>query len=224
MGACLWRRWEYPMNIYVKLDKKANITGNRTVLLRDVAEVFAESPRLDLIKKTEVFKIKTGKKASYLITAIDVAKAVSEAFPGYFIQNVGESDTIIEYSEKPRKNSKLFEWAKVVFVSVVLLAGSTTAIMSFQTDSQIPKVFKNYYYIFFHENIDKPHIIDIPYSIGMAVGIIVFFNHISKKKLTDDPTPIEVELTTYETQANDTIIDTLSAKRKEKDDKRGGAG
>ena len=84
--------------------------------------------------------------------------------------------------------------------------------MSFHSDAQISTVFENYYYIFFNEKIENPMLIDLPYSIGLAVGIIVFFNHFSGKKLTDDPTPIEVEMSVYESEVTDNIIDTLNKK------------
>ena len=50
------------------------------------------------------------------------------------------------------------------------------------------------------------------YSIGLAVGIIVFFNHFSKKKLTKDPTPIEIEMKKYNQ-------DLINAKLAESDEK-----
>ena len=55
---------------------------------------------------------------------------------------------------------------------------------------------------------------EIPYSIGLAVGITVFFNHCSKRKLTTDPTPIEVEMTTYEEEV---IKNQLSTAKKGED-------
>ncbi|MBQ6833954.1 MAG: stage V sporulation protein AA, partial [Lachnospiraceae bacterium] len=49
-------------------------------------------------------------------------------------------------------------------------------------------------------------ILEISYSIGLAFGILVFFNHFASWKLTVDPTPIEVEMRTYETNVNKTLI------------------
>ena len=48
----------------------------------------------------------------------------------------------------------------------------------------------------------------------MPLGIIVFYNHIGTKKLTEDPTPIQVEINEYETKVEDTIIDTLIAEKR----------
>lgn len=88
-----------------------------------------------------------------------------------------------------------------------------TAIMSFHSDAQMPAVFQNMYRIFFGIEATKPYIIYIPYSIGLAVGIIVFFNHFGLKKITEDPTPIEVEMTTYEKESDESVIDRLEKEK-----------
>ena len=49
--------------------------------------------------------------------------------------------------------------------------------------------------------------LEISYCIGLAIGILVFFNHFGKKKITPDPTPIEVQLRKYEQDVDDTYIE-----------------
>jgi stage V sporulation protein AA len=120
---------------------------------------------------------------------------------------------VVEYTSQPKPKNRTLTRLKVAFVAVVLLFGSATAIMSFHTDAQIPKVFEKYYEIFFGKKNEKPLIIHIPYSIGLAAGIIGFFNHFAGTKLTDDPTPIEVEMNLYDRDVNDTVQDVLEARR-----------
>ena len=50
-------------------------------------------------------------------------------------------------------------------------------------------------------------VMEVSYSIGLAVGILVFYNHFGPKKLSKDPTPIEVEMRKYETEINQALID-----------------
>ena len=54
---------------------------------------------------------------------------------------------------------------------------------------------------------DGKQIIELCYSIGLGIGIIVFYNHFGAKKLSKDPTPIEVEMRKYESDINQTLID-----------------
>jgi len=219
------------MEIYVKPVKKTLIYEQKKIFLKDIAEIYAPKEILDKLNKLVLFEVSDKPKPNYLITILDIISAIDKALPGHTISNVGEMDTVIDYSPKKSKDNAIWKWCKVAFVTILLLAGSTTAIMSFQSDAQLPEIFKNYYEIFFDITSGKTALIDIPYSLGIAVGILVFFNHFLGKEVTDDPTPIEVEMTLYETSVTDTMIDVLNTKRfnhkstdsvKDKDKKHGG--
>ncbi|MCD8089114.1 MAG: stage V sporulation protein AA [Clostridiales bacterium] len=200
------------VNIYIKPQKKVNITGPGAVKIKDIADVCAEGGLKEQVENLKLITLDGDRKKNYLVSVLDIAEKINSALPGQTVNNLGESDIVIEYSPKEKKQNSFFLWSKVFFVSIVLLAGSATAIMSFHSDAQISTVFENYYYIFFNEKIENPMLIDLPYSIGLALGIIAFFNHFSGKKITDDPTPIEVEMSVYESEVTDNIIDTLNKK------------
>ena len=57
-------------------------------------------------------------------------------------------------------------------------------------------------------------VLEIAYSLGLGLGIIVFFNHVGGRNLTKDPTPIEVALRKYEQDVDQTIIDTADREGK----------
>jgi stage V sporulation protein AA len=196
-------------NIYIKPNKKYLTSNLGYVRISDIAEVYTESSLQKRVENIKLTKLTSTDNRCYLISVTDIVKAIDNALPGHTITNLGEIDTVVEFNRHKQSNP-LWQYIKTGFVSLVLLTGSTTAIMSFHSDAQLPLVFENYYYIFFNERIENPMIIDLPYSIGLAVGIIVFFNHFSGKKLTNDPTPIEVEMTLYEDEVTDNIIDNLS--------------
>ncbi|MCD7905288.1 MAG: stage V sporulation protein AA [Clostridiales bacterium] len=180
--------------------------------MKDAADVLAEGGLKSHVENLKLITLEGDKKKNYLMSVLDIAERINSALPGQTINNLGETDTVIEYSPKGKKQHKVFLWTKVIFISLILLTGSATAIMSFHSDAQISTVFENYYYIFFNEKIENPMLIDLPYSIGLALGIIVFFNHFSGKKITDDPTPIEVEMSVYESEVTDNLINTLNKK------------
>ncbi len=201
------------MDIYIKPAKKISIAEKNQVFIRDFAEVVATKDVADHVKAMKVLDINASEKAKLLISITDVIKVIKKSYPDYTVNNVGEMDTVVEYMPHKSADNSVVKWLKIAFVALVLFMGSSTAIMSFHSDAQIPEVFKNYYKIFFGKETEKPLIIDIPYSLGLAAGIIVFFNHIAGKKITDDPTPIEVEMTLYETEVTDTQIDVLNTEK-----------
>jgi len=207
------------MDIYIKPVKKANVTAVDVIRVKDVAEVIGAEDAVKEIENMKLMDIKTEeKKANFLISVTDIIKAIKKTYPDASISNVGVQDTLVQYRLEKSKENAFLQWAKVAFVVLILLAGSSTAIMSFHTDGQIPKVFESYYRIFFGEHRSNPLIINIPYAIGLAAGILVFFNHILGKKITDDPTPIEVEMSLYETEVNETMLDILNTEESQNGD------
>ena len=196
------------MDIYIKPKKRASVISQTHVSLKDIADVFAPP---DIQKKAQNVKLMPtkGKDGLHIISVIDAVKAISAALPGHSINNVGENDTIVKVLAKPPKKRVVLTWVKVALVSLVLFVGASTAIMTFHTDSQMGTIFNRYYEMFFGEETDSPYIISVPYSIGLAIGIVVFFNHFTGKKLAKDPTPIEVEMVAYEKEVEDALIDGI---------------
>ena len=50
--------------------------------------------------------------------------------------------------------------------------------------------------------------------LGLLIGITLFFNHIGGRRITTDPTPIEVEMRIYEKDVDDTLIETADREGK----------
>ena len=80
--------------------------------------------------------------------------------------------------------------------------------MAFHNDIGISDVFIRVYEMVMDEPSDGITILEISYSIGLASGIILFFNHIGGRRITKDPTPIEVEMRIYEAQVNNALVET----------------
>ena len=202
--------------IYIKPKKTAALVGVQQVLVSDVADVYAAGVDKAQVEQVVLFTT-AEREGSFLLSVLDVVAAVSAALPGCSVINLGEMDTAVNIKAHPPKKRSWLRWLKVGLVSLVLFVGASTAIMTFHTDSQLGTVFRKYYEMFYGREVEKPYIINIPYSIGLALGIVVFFNHFAGKRLTNEPTPIEVEMATYESDVEDAVISRLTlAKEKQK--------
>ena len=51
-------------------------------------------------------------------------------------------------------------------------------------------------------------VLELSYSVGLAAGILIFFNHFAAWKLNTDPTPLEVEMRLYEDNIAKTLIES----------------
>ena len=206
------------MEIYIKPKKKAEIIGRDIVKLGDVADVYAPEGLGQKVLSVRLLGLAV--KGSYVVSALDMVAAISAALPGHTVVNVGESDTVVMVKPNAPKKRALWRGVKVAAVALVLFMGSATAIMAFHTDSQLGTVFKKYHEIFVGYEVENPYIVNIPYAIGLALGIMVFFNHFVGKRVTREPTPIEVEMELYEQDVEDALIQSIS-REQEKQDKKG---
>ena len=209
------------MDIYLKLKKKVSLSGVSQITVKDVAEVVATSDVADKLEQTKIMAVDTQNKSSYLISVTDVVKLVKKAYPDASVSNLGETDAWVDYSPTQTYENAWIRWTKIALVSAILFVGSATAIMSFHNDAEIPKVFQGVFEMIFGYKEENPTLIEVPYSIGLALGIIVFFNHAFGRKITDDPTPIEVQMSIYDGEVTDTVINIME--RQQEGDKHGGA-
>lgn len=63
---------------------------------------------------------------------------------------------------------------------------------------------------------------EIMYSVGLVVGILIFFNHFGKKRFTVDPTPMEVQMRLYENDIQTTLVEDAARRKNEIDLENGG--
>jgi len=201
------------VEIYFKLKKRATLAEVSYITIGDVADIYAPAGLQRRILGIRLFALRGD--GAYLISAVDVVRAIDSALPGHTVSNLGEPDCVVEFRVIKPKPRPYLVWVRVILVSLILFVGAATAIMAFQTDSQLGKVFERYHELVFGEKNENPYIISIPYSIGLGLGIILFFNHFSGKKLTREPSPIEVEMATYQKEVSDSMIENLEQQKED---------
>ena len=60
-------------------------------------------------------------------------------------------------------------------------------------------------------------VLEIMYSIGIGLGVVLFFNHFGRLKITDDPTPVEVQMRIYEDDVDTTVLEKERRKGQDTD-------
>jgi stage V sporulation protein AA len=90
---------------------------------------------------------------------------------------------------------------------VLVFFGASFTIMSFNNDIGITELFGRFYYQVMGTESSGMTELEVSYCIGISIGIIVFFNHFGRKKITPDPTPIQVEMRKYEQDVDTTFIE-----------------
>lgn len=198
--------------IYIKIEKNV-LVHDRNVTLGDIAKI--ECTDVGTLRKLRQKKVYTfmgdSKKKNQLqvVSILKIIQLIHEDYPSADVQNEGESDFIIEYV--PRMNPPMgISYLKTVLLCVVIFFGSAFTIMAFNNDVGVSDVFAKFYLQVMGQESDGFSELEICYSIGMAFGILVFFNHVGRKKITHDPTPIQIEMRKYEADIDTTFIENSS--------------
>ena len=206
--------------VYIKIDQNTEI-NKKTVMMSDIAKIHCSDSKIrDKLNDIPVLNITSKEAGVYTMTFIKIAELIHGIDSRLTVVNAGENEFIITYKPKEPGNSsgssgKIFEYVKVAFVCLVSFLGAAFTIMTFNLDASVSELFDKVYLWFM--NVDKqgaPTILELSYCIGLPIGILVFFNHFSKKKLTIDPTPIHIEMRNYEKQINEALIQDASREGK----------
>ncbi|MDO5417097.1 MAG: stage V sporulation protein AA [Lachnospiraceae bacterium] len=187
------------------------------VFLKDVAEVFCPDPALQ--NKCRSLKIKTiheTKETRFVEDTMEVIQKISQLDSKAQVSNLGEIDFIIDYLP-PKPPRHLWQWTKAAAVCIIAFCGAAFAIMTFNNDVDVPALFKELYRLIMGYEPEGVTILELSYSAGLSLGILIFFNHFAKWQLTKDPTPLEVEMRTYEDEICRTLIQNKGRKEKEVD-------
>jgi len=195
--------------VYIKANGNC-IVYDKNITLGDVLKIeCTDLGMLRAIKQMDLYGF--NHEHSVVFSVLKVVERIHRDYPQVEVINCGESDFVVEY-QKSTVKSPVLEKLKLWGVAVIVFFGSAFTIMTFHIDISIQKVFEKFYEQVM--GVSKPQIteLEISYSIGLAVGIVVFFNHFRKRKLTNDPTPIEVEMKKY----NEDLINTKIAESDEK--------
>ena len=200
------------------------IKGNQSVEVKKRAVTLGDLVTMECSKENIVNKLKTIKmfevsdsgQHRYVVSIMKIIECIHKEYPELQIQNLGVPDMIVTYEEQ-KQNNKTVQGMKIAFVTILSFVGAAFAIMTFNNDSESPKLFSQIYELF----TGKPHrglgVLELTYSIGLVIGILVFFNHFGRKRFTVDPTPIEVEMRLYENDIQSSIISDYSRKGQELD-------
>ena len=180
--------------VYIKPASNSTVY-NPHITIGDVMKV--ECPNEGIMRQVKQMDLyRFDHEHAAVISVMVVIERIHRDYPNVEIVNCGEQDFIVEYV-KSAKKSAMLEKMKMVLVGTLVFFCSAFTIMAFHNDIDIGGVFDRLYMQII--GVQKPMVteLEIAYSIGIAVGIIVFYNHFSKKRLTKDPTPIEVEMQKY---------------------------
>lgn len=202
--------------IYLKADQSLCF-NKRSITLKDLAKIYCSDPQITKqVEKIKLLSFPDVKNGREVISMMSIIEEIKKLYKEAEIINLGEVDIIVYY-KRPEPIKKWLVSLKVILVCLTAFFGAGISIMGYNNDVDVEKVFSQLYWMVTGTKSDGPTILSLCYSIGLTVGIIVFFNHASKKRLSDEPTPFEVQMRLYEKDVNSSLITGAGRKEEEID-------
>lgn len=198
--------------LYVKTGKNIEVS-KVDVKLGDFLEVMSGKDELTEQVKSLPFASLPEKKGRYVFSILDIIQCIKKIDQEISVVNLGEVDFILSL-ELRKHQDRWKDVIKTIVVCLITFFGAAFSIMTFNNDVDVPKLFGQLYYQFTGRTSNGFTILEGSYALGLGLGVLIFFNHFGKRKFSKDPTPIEVEMRTYEEEINHTLIEEQGRKYK----------
>jgi stage V sporulation protein AA len=189
--------------MYIRLRHRLQVKPkDKVVVLKQISQ-FIVHPSLErTLSNLPVHEISPQDQHLVVIDIMKVIDLIREFNPDLEVESFGPTQTIVEIVH-PHKSP---QFLLVLFVWLLLFVGSGLAIMNFHEDVSMLAVHQKIFKMITGEEQEHPLLLQIPYSVGIGIGMILFFNHLFKKRLNEEPSPLEVEMFLYQQNLDQYVV------------------
>ena len=180
--------------VYLRMKKNLELSALQEVHLKDIAFISTSFAKKKNLENVPIYRITKKDKNIVIIDSFLVIDHINKLFEDLEFQLIGPAQTIIRIQKKRRKSSVLL----IASIWLLLFVGTAMTIMNFHYDVSMQEVQQKLHYILTGEENEFPLWIQIPYSIGLGLGTLLFFNHWFNKRFNEEPSPLEVEIYNYQ--------------------------
>ncbi|MFA1822807.1 stage V sporulation protein AA [Virgibacillus oceani] len=180
--------------VYLKMKKKLELSERIDIQLKHIAYISTNGWQKRKLENTPIYRITKKDINTVIIDSFLVIDHLNKMYENIEFQLIGPEQTII--SIQPKRKSPSIVLTACIWV--LLFIGTAMTIMNFHYDVSMQEVQQKLHFIITGEESEFPLWIQIPYSFGLGLGMILFFNHWFNKRINEEPSPLEVEIFNYQ--------------------------
>lgn len=188
--------------LYIRFRKRVSIDKDQPILLRQIADLLSEPDIEEKLYSHVISNPKPEDGNLILIDMLMVIRSIRQIYPHIQIEGLGEPHALIEIKSQKARPPFII----LALVWLLLFIGSGLTIINFHADVSMLEVHQRIYELLTRKRLEHPYFLQIPYSIGIGLGMVLFFNHVFKKKFSEEPSPLEVENFLYQENTNRYVI------------------
>ncbi|MBH0160241.1 MULTISPECIES: stage V sporulation protein AA [Fictibacillus] len=188
--------------VYLRMRQRVQVIQHQKVTIGEVAQIVASDELEEAIKGYIIHEVTPEDKHLIVIDVMRVIATIQKKNPGLDVQTIGPAQSILEIQMQQKKLAPVY----FVLVWLLLFTGSALAIMNFHEDVSMQLVHQKIYFLITGHYKEQPLLLQIPYSFGLGLGMILFFNHLFRKRLNEEPSPLEVEMFNYQQDLDQYVI------------------
>ncbi|MDQ0244312.1 stage V sporulation protein AA [Bacillus fengqiuensis] len=188
--------------VYLRMRHRVQVNPNETVRLGQIALIIARADTKEKLQKLPIHQVTMSDRNIIVVDVMKVIAEMRKEDAELDIQNIGPAQTIVEVMFKKKNYSGFF----FALVWLLLFIGAALAIMNFHEDVSMRQVHQKLFYMLTGVKDEKPLLLQIPYSFGLGLGMVLFFNHLFRKRINEEPSPLEVEMFNYQQDLDQYVI------------------
>ncbi|KXZ39387.1 stage V sporulation protein AA [Alkalithermobacter thermoalcaliphilus JW-YL-7 = DSM 7308] len=188
-------------NLHFPKDTKA-------IYLKDIFDIFPENLRQG-IENIKIQEFEGINSEYYIISLGKIINKIKDKDPNIKINLMDNKDIMINF-KSDKKDKTIF--IRVLIVCIILFLGASMAIINFHSDVNMSQSHRVLYRLIMGKEEGNLAFLQIPYSIGIAVGVATFYNKILPSYSKSEPSPLELEVETYKSEIESYIINKSNNK------------
>ena len=169
--------------------QQVNAHPGQSLTLADLAELGGHQEVVDEVAGLEVI---ARAQLHQTVSALTLLRAIRAQAPDAAVHLLGATRTVVE---PVIASPPALVWMRTVLVGAMLFVGSAMAIMNFHADVDMPKVQAAIYRVIAGQEPKRPLVMQIPYSLGVGAGILLFFRGAGRIR---EPGPLQLETDAYQ--------------------------
>lgn len=207
------------VNVYLKCLRSAKVSA-ADVHLKDVCSLRCADVSISAkLRAIKIWQFKKGEPRRHVVSTLRLIELMEEACPQITVEVIGETDVLIEQSSG-KEPPAIWLFLKIALVCLVSFMGTAFTIMAYHNDIGINAIFTQAYGMLLNEEPRGINAMEIAYSAGVAIGMLLFFNHAGGRKITEDPTPIQVAMRNYEKDVDNALVETAGRNQLEEENRK----